>query len=337
MKILVTGGAGFLGSWLISRYVDMGHEVVAVDNFCGGLKENYELVSKRCKFITSDICDLESMKHVCNGMDVVVHAAAAPYEGLSVFSPCFVTGSVYYGSVSVMTAAVVNKVKRFINCSSMARYGRGTLPFMENDIITPADPYGMAKYAAEQTLEILAEKYEMELVTVVPHNIVGPRQNFRDPYRNVISIFINRVLRGLPPIIYGDGEQRRCFSPIEDVLFIFEELLTHPIPSIGEVYNIGPDGNDISINDLAKMVMEACEVQLDPIYVNDRPLEVKYAYCSSDKIRKEFNYAPKKDLKDSIKDTVAFVKACGDISFTYNRELEITDETTPITWTQKLL
>ena len=159
MKILITGVAGFLGSHLADRFISLGHTVIGVDNMIGGDISN---VPEEVELYTIDCCDLESMKYAMTGVDLVVHAAATAHEGLSVFSPSFITRNIYEASVSTISAAISSGVKRFIFCTSMARYGVGNPPFRETHPTAPIDPYGIAKVAAEETLKILANVHGME-------------------------------------------------------------------------------------------------------------------------------------------------------------------------------
>ena len=213
--ILVTGVAGFLGSHLSEKLSNMGYSVVGVDNMTGGYKDN---VPKKIKFFNFDCCDLKKMNKVMKNIDVVYHCAATAHEGLSVFSPYEITKNNYLASVSVFTAAVSNKVKRIIFCSSMARYGDQKTPFTEDMNPKPVDPYAISKVAAENVLINLCDLNNIEWIIAVPHNIIGPRQKYDDPFRNVVSIMINRMMQKKSPIIYGDGTQKRCFSYIDDCL-----------------------------------------------------------------------------------------------------------------------
>ena len=221
-KILVTGVAGFLGSHLAEKLVEMNHIVKGVDNMSGGYKDN---IPKNVEFFSFDCCDLGKMKEVMKDVHVVYHCAATAHEGLSVFSPYHITKNNLLASVSVFTAAVSNKVKRIIFCSSMARYGNQQTPFTEDMKPKPVDPYAISKVAAENVLVNLCELNNIEWIVAVPHNIIGPRQKYDDPFRNVVSIMINRMLQNKAPIIYGDGEQKRCFSYIDDCLSCLIPLL----------------------------------------------------------------------------------------------------------------
>ena len=210
------------------------------------------------------------------------------------------------------------------------------IPFTEDMPTKPQDPYGIAKVASEQTLQLLCEVHGMNYNIAVPHNIVGPNQKYDDPFRNVMSIFINRNLQMKPSIIYGDGSQKRCFSYIDDVIYCLEKLaLDKNINK--EIVNIGPDEELISIFDLAKLVSNETGFNGQPIFVNERPKEVKEATCSSNKARKLLGYKTKTTLKESIKLTVEFIKKRGTKPFNYNLPVEIENEITPETWIKKTI
>ena len=333
MKIYITGIAGFLGSHLAKRLLSLGHEVLGNDNMVLGDIEN---IPKNIKFHKTDCNNYEEMKNNLNGIDIVYHCAATAHEGLSVFSPNFITKNIYQASVSVITASIANKVRRFVFCSSMARYGNQKLPFKEEMETKPEDPYGIAKVAAEETLKLLCDVHEMEYNIAVPHNIVGPNQKYDDPFRNVMSIFINRNLQNKPAIIYGDGNQKRCFSYIDDVIFCLEKLaLDKNINK--EIVNIGPDEETITLSELSKLVANEMRFNGEPIYVDPRPKEVKEASCSSDKARKILGYQTKTNLVNSIKLTADFIREKGPKSFKYNLPLEINTKKTPKTWSKKII
>ena len=215
MKVLITGVAGFLGSHLSQKLAESGNQIVGVDNMTGGYKDN---IPKNIEFFSMDCCDLKKMNQAMMNVDVVYHCAATAHEGLSVFSPYEISKNNFLASVSVFSAAISHKVKRIIFCSSMARYGDQQTPFTEDMKPKPVDPYAISKVAAEDILKNLCELNNIEWVIAVPHNIIGPRQKYDDPFRNVVSIMINRMLQKKAPIIYGDGEQKRCFSYIDDCL-----------------------------------------------------------------------------------------------------------------------
>ena len=333
MKIYITGIAGFLGSHLAKRLVDLGHEVSGNDSMVQGELDN---LPKNINFHKIDCCNYEEMSKNLKNMDIVYHCAATAHEGLSVFSPNFITKNIYQASISVITASIINKVKRFVFCSSMARYGNQKSPFTEDMTPKPEDPYGIAKVAVEDTLKLLCDVHSMDYNIAVPHNIVGPNQKYDDPFRNVMSIFINRNLQNKPSIIYGDGNQTRCFSYIDDVIFCLEKLALEKKIS-KEIINIGPDEETITINELSRLVSNETGYNGEPIYVPGRPQEVKEASCSSDKARKLLDYKTKTSLKESVKLTADYIRSKGTRNFIYNLPVEIKSDITPETWTKETI
>jgi UDP-glucose 4-epimerase len=218
----------------------------------------------------------------------------------------------------------------------MARYGNQPTPFRETDTPQPVDPYGIAKVAGEQVLKTLGETHGMEWNIAVPHNIVGPRQRYDDPFRNVMSIMINRNLQGKPAIIYGDGEQTRCFSYIDDCIYCLEKLALDKT-IVGEIINIGPDEGTITINQLVKLIATECSFTGDPEYYSARPCEVKDAMCSSNKAQTMLNYQTLVDIKIAVKATADWIRARGTKPFDYSFPLEIINDKTPKTWKDRLM
>ena len=332
MKIFISGIAGFLGSHLADAFIRDGHHVVGCDSLIGGELDN---VPAEVEFYQYDCCFRNSMLKITRGCDLVYHTAATAYEGLSVFSPHLITQNIVTGSVSLFSAAIENKVKRIIFCSSMARYGTNKIPFKEEYTPLPQDPYGIAKVAAEDILRNLCEVHNVEYVIAVPHNIIGPRQKYDDPYRNVASIMINLMLQKRQPFIYGNGKQKRCFSYIDDDLFCLKEMATNKDVK-SQVINIGPDEEFITINELANKIANQLQFNLNPNYVKGRPQEVIEATCSADKARKLLNYKTKTKLDIGLNKMISFIKKKGVKKFRYHLDLEILNDKTPKTWKEKL-
>ena len=330
-KILVTGAAGFLGSHLSERLANDGHLVIGIDNMKGGYEDN---IPKNIIFFETDCCDLKRIQDIIKGVDVVYHCAATAHEGLSVFSPYEITKNNFLASVSVFSAAVNEKVKRIIFCSSMARYGEQQTPFVETMKPLPVDPYAISKVAAEDVLINLCELNNIEWVIAVPHNIIGPRQKYDDPFRNVVSIMINRMLQGKAPIIYGDGEQKRCFSYIDDCLNCLLPMLSQKNLN-KKIINIGPDEEFVTINKVAEICSNITRTNLSPIYKPSRPREVKHATCSANEARHLLNYKTSVSLEEGIQKTYDYIKKRGPRPFDYNIDIEIKNELTPKTWTEK--
>lgn len=333
-KVVITGISGLLGS-TYARYLITkgGYEVVGIDNMIGGVEGN---VPEKAEYIRGDIQDTALLTEVCKNADCVFHTAALPYEGLSVFSPAITTNSIVSGTVSVASACLANEVRLLINCSSMARYGDQIPPFTEDMLRKPVDPYGLAKAQAEEHLELLNEIHGLNFVTVVPHNVIGKGQRYYDPFRNVVGIMINRVLQGKPIVVYGDGEQKRSFSNVYDCIEAVFKIMTSNRDIAKQVYNIGPDDNEISIKQLAYKVGHFCEKYPNLQHFPDRPREVKNAFCSSDKIRQEFNYNAAITVDQTLKDMISWIKPQVR-DFEYHLPLEFTTDETPKTWTDKLI
>jgi UDP-glucose 4-epimerase len=330
--IFITGVAGFLGSHLADRFLADGYNVRGCDNLLGGYRDN---VPKGVEFYEVDLLDHTKVVEITKGVDIVYHAAATAYEGFSVFSPFLVTQNIVGASTSIITASIQNKVRRFVFCSSMARYGAQEVPFREDMPVRPQDPYAIGKVASEQMLRNLAEIHGMEYVIAVPHNIIGPRQKYDDPYRNVASIMINRMLRYEQPIIYGNGEQKRCFSFVQDDVMPLARLATAPLNT--EIINIGPDEEFVTINELAEVIAGQLNFNLDPIYMDDRPQEVKLATCSADKARDLLDYRTTYTLEKGIAENIEYIRKRGPKPFEYHLPLEIVNDKTPRTWREQLL
>ena len=333
MHIFITGIAGFLGSNLAEYYLKKGFKVSGCDNLVGGSIDNID--AKKLNFYKANCEDFETMKKITKDVNILCHAAAYAHEGLSSFSPVLISSNNVTGSVSVFTAAIVNKIKRIVYCSSMARYGNIKTPFKEDDILNPVDPYGVSKVAAENILKILSKTHGIEYNIAVPHNIIGPKQKYDDPYRNVVSIMINLMLQKKNPIIYGDGKQKRTFSDIEDCIYCLDKLMTDP-NIISQVVNIGPDEEHITINELYRLLSNKLKFNLDPIYLEDRPNEVKDAACSANKARKILNYKTSVSLNKSLDKIIDYISKKGPKNFQYNYQLEINNEQTPVSWKEKL-
>lgn len=335
MRIWITGICGFLGSHLAETLLAQGHAVDGNDNLiCGDeknlpkLKQGYTLTD--CRNYEIMLLNFRQFQP-----DVVVHCAATAHEGLSSFSPSFITKNIYEASIATFSAAIAAGVKRIVYMSSMSRYGKGwgfnTPPFSEQMLTSPVDPYGIAKVAAEETLKVLCDTHDVEWSIAVPHNIIGIRQRSIDPYRNVAAIMINRCKQGKPPIVYGDGKQVRCFSPINDVLPSLVKMIEGKAD--GEVVNLGPDECEMTINDLAYKIIDMTGLNGIPIHLPARPNEVKEAYCSSDKARKLLEYAEQQSIDVCLKEMVEYIQPQ---PFEYGFPIEI-EKNCPKTWSERLM
>ena len=335
MKVYITGIQGFLGSHLAKRLDSQGHQVFGCDNLSGSdgtnLPGSIDYGKKDCSDYDALKIDFELFKP-----DVVYHTAAFPHEGLSVFSPHRITHSILDGTTAPLSLSCQYGVSRFIFCSSMARYGSQNVPFVESMDPKPQDPYAIAKVAAEEIVKLCSNVHGMEYVICVPHNIYGPHQKYNDPFRNVASIMLNRVLQGQEAIIYGDGNQARCFSYIDDVIDPLAKMIDEPSVA-GQIINVGPDDRFITINQLARLIYQLVGNIFNPIYMPGRPQEVVHANCSADKARRFLGYEPKTSLEEGLYKLMEFIKEKGPKPFDYHLPIEIVNERTPDTWQKKLM
>lgn len=330
VHVFVTGIAGFLGSHVADALLAGGHAVSGNDNLSSGERAH---VPSGAAFYEVDCAALAKL-NALRGVDVLIHAAAVPYQGLSVFSPAWTMEHNVGASAHVFSSAIQSGVRRVVFCSSMARYGDHVAPFHETLTPAPVDPYGIAKVASEALLKQLASVHGIEWSIAVPHNIVGPRQRYDDPHRNVASIMANLMLQGRQPIIYGDGSQRRAFSPIDDCVESLCALISGS--DHGFVVNIGPDGGALTVSELAALLADIIGFDLDPIYMPPRPCEVHHATCSSDVARERLGYRPRKPLRESLTELVDAIRASGPRPFRYTAPLEIENSQTPKTWRERL-
>lgn len=326
MKILVTGGAGFIGSHLVDKLLDAGNEVSIIDDFSGGSIDN--LQGKRVAVNYGDCRNEVFVDTVIKRFkpEVVFHLAANAAENKAQFSPIDITSRNYSAFINVLTSFIRHKGKRFVFTSSIAVYGALQTPFRESDTPRPEDLYGITKLAAEQTLKVMSKVHDFEYVIARPHNVYGPLQNMKDPYRNVMTIWMNSALRNKPYFIYGNGEQRRCFSYIDDVI---EALYKCGFEDVsGKAFNIGSD-KDYSLNELAENMNQLTGKKAE--YLPERVQEVKEAIADHTKAKFYLDYQDKTSLKEGLEKTWEWVKEQGPQEPIYT-ELELPSEKVPKNW-----
>lgn len=300
-KILVTGGAGFIGSHIVDRLLPAGFEVIVIDNLCTGKLENISShqTRKDFHFIQGDIRNLDLINNTLRDVDAVFHEAALVGVSTSVENPILTNEVNVTGTLNLLKACLDSGVKRFIYTSSAAVYGdTETLPHRESLLPKPISPYGVSKLAAESYAKVFHEVYGLETVCLRCFNVYGPRQTY-GPYSGVITIFINQLLDNQSPIIQGDGEQTRDFVNIQDVVDASILALTRK-SAVGEVFNIGR-GVATSINQVASMLQEITgKTRLKLIHTNPRKGEIRHSYADITKARKVLRYDPKVDLEEGL-------------------------------------
>src|SRR3989454_5384318 len=251
---LVTGGAGFLGSHVAEHLLELGHEVVVLDDLSGGFVDN---VPSGATFAKGSILNQELTERLFKeyNFTYVYHLAAYAAEGLSHFIKRFNYNNNLLGSVNLINAAVNHGIKRFVFTSSIAVYGAGQTPMTEDTTPLPEDSYGIAKLAVERELKISHEMFGLEYIIFRPHNVYGERQNIGDRYRNVVGIFMNQLLKGEPMTIFGDGTQQRAFTYIKDIAPLIGDSVNHPAAR-NEIFNVGAD-QPYTVIELARVVAVA--------------------------------------------------------------------------------
>jgi UDP-glucose 4-epimerase len=306
--VLVTGGAGFIGSHVADALLARGHQVTVLDDLSGGFPDN---VPGRARFVAASVVDHAAIDRLFaeSRFDYVYHLAAYAAEGLSHFIKRFNYTNNVIGSVNLINAAINNGVKGFVFTSSIAVYGRSTVvPMTEETAPEPEDPYGIAKHAVERELAASREMFGLDYMIFRPHNVYGPRQNIADRYRNVVGIFMNQILQDQPMTIFGDGTQTRAFSYIDDVAPIMAAALEEP-RAWNQVFNVGAD-RPWQLNELAERVAAAMGVAPRIRHLEARH-EVLNAHSSHDKIRSVLGGGDATTLDDGLRAMAEWVRQQG--------------------------
>ena len=304
---LVTGGAGFIGSHIAKKLLLLNHKVVILDDLSGGFIEN---VPKKTIFIKGSITDTVLVNDLFkkHNFDYVYHLAAYAAEGLSHFIRKFNYQNNLIGSINLINASVNYSIKRFIFTSSIAVYGTQELPLKESQKPQPEDPYGIAKYAVEMDLQNAYEMFGLEYTIFRPHNVYGPGQNIGDKYRNVVGIFMNQLLKGEAMTIFGDGNQTRAFTYIQDIAPYIAESYAFA-KAKNQIFNIGSD-TECSVNQLAKEVAKVMHSQCNINYLEQRE-EVVHAYSDHTKFNQVFDLKNETSLSEGLQKTVLWVQKHG--------------------------
>lgn len=307
MKCLVTGAAGFLGSHLCQGLLDLGYEVVGLDDLSGGFVEN---VPEGVRFVEGSILDVELLDSLFEKthFDYVYHLAAYAAEGLSHFIKRFNYKNNVIGTMNLINCAVNYNTACFVFTSSIAVYGEGRTPMQEDMVPRPTDSYGIAKYTVEQELQISKTMFGLDYVIFRPHNIYGEKQNLGDPYRNVVGIFMNLMMQGKPLSIFGDGSQQRAFTYVGDIVHCIANAPNIP-EARNRIFNIGGD-TPYTINELAEVCSRACGVPLQKVHLPSRE-EVKIAYADHTLAKQLLGFEPRTSLEQGIKRVAEWARQHG--------------------------
>lgn len=296
MKSLVTGGAGFIGSHVARECLGLGHQVVALDDLSGGFADQ---VPDGALFVQGSITDQGLVERLFaeHRFDYVYHLAAYAAEGLSHFIRRFNYTNNLIGTVNLVNESVRHGVRCFVFTSSIAVYGAGQLPMTEDMVPEPEDPYGVAKYAVELDLRAAHSMFGLDSIVFRPHNVYGPNQNVGDRYRNVIGIFMNQIMKGEAMTVFGDGEQTRAFSYIDDVAPDIARSVDLP-GARNQVFNIGAE-KPYSVNQLAEVVARVFGAEPRMRYLQARN-EVVHAFADHSKMHRVFGRRQAVGLEEGV-------------------------------------
>jgi nucleoside-diphosphate-sugar epimerase len=308
MKALVIGGAGFIGSHLAERLAREGHSVRVFDNLTTGKRENLAPVASEVEIAVADVRHPERLLQEMRGCDVVFHQAAIVSVPYSVDHPDETLDVNLRGTLNVLQAAKATGVKRVVMASSAAVYGEDPeLPKRETMLPSPISPYGLEKLASEHYLAIWAKLFGVETVALRYFNVFGPRQDPSSAYSGVISIFVDRILRGEPLTIFGDGEQFRDFVYVANVVDANVLAATRP-QAAGRVYNVGC-GQRTSLNELAAILGRICDRDVKPRHAEPRAGDIRESLADVGRARAELGYEPRVGVEEGLRALVASVKA----------------------------
>ena len=301
-RVVITGGAGFIGSHLAEELVGRGYYVIILDDLSTGMVENIAdlLTKENVKFVQGSITDIPLLQELLQGVHYVFHLAAIPSVPRSIENPraCHEVGAT--GTLNVLLAARDNGVGKVIYASSSSVYGdTPTLPKNEDMLPNPQSPYAVTKLAGEYYCQVFYQVYGLSTICLRYFNVYGPRQDPNSQYAAVIPRFITRVSQSNPPVIFGDGEQTRDFTFVEDAV---EASILAAESNAGGVFNIGKD-ESVSINRLAGLIIRLMKNSIEPTHGEPRPGDIRHSLADISKA-KTLGYNPKYSLEEGLRETI---------------------------------
>jgi UDP-glucose 4-epimerase len=307
MKILVTGGAGFIGSHLVEALLGQGHTVRVLDDFSSGREANLKPFGRKVSLVRGDGADEGDARKACRGVQAVFHLAAMPSVTRSVQDPMGSHRANQTATLTMLLAARDAGVKRFVYAGSSSVYGDSeTLPKRESMPTKPLSPYGLGKLTGEQYVRLFSSLYGMQTLTLRYFNVFGPRQDARSPYSGVISLFVTALLSGRRPLIYGDGHQTRDFTYIANVVDAnLRALKARGLR--GQALNVAT-GKRISLLDLHRALSRELRVDLPPVFRAPRAGDIQHSQADVREARKLLGYRTSVPFKEGIRRTVAWYR-----------------------------
>jgi UDP-N-acetylglucosamine/UDP-N-acetyl-alpha-D-glucosaminouronate 4-epimerase len=308
MRYVVTGGAGFIGSNTVDELVKRGHSVVVLDDLSGGKEENLAEVRNKITFIKGSITDIEVVRKAMQEAEYVLHLAARTSVPRSVKDPIESNRINVDGTLNVLVAARDAKVKRIAFAASSSAYGETpTLPKVETMVPAPISPYGVTKFAGELYLQTFGRCYGLENVSLRYFNVFGPRQDPASPYSGVLAKFCTAFLEETQPVIFGDGEQTRDFTYVENA--VQANLLAFEAPNVsGKVFNVGVGGR-VSLNQIVALLAKISGKQLEVKYDPPRDGDIRDSQADITQAREVLGYDPQVDFEEGLRRTFEWYRA----------------------------
>lgn len=304
MRYVVTGGAGFIGSHIVQRLVSENQHVVVLDDFSSGRPENLSHLLHRITLVEGSIRDPQACRAVMQGADFVLHQAAVPSVPRSIEDPLSTHEACATGTLNVLLAARDAGVERVVYAGSSSAYGNtAVLPKREEMSPNPRSPYAVAKLAGEHYARAFTTAYGLETVVLRYFNIFGPRQDPDSPYGAAIPKFIAAATAGRAPVIFGDGQQTRDFTYVDNAVTANLLACRAGPAAVGEVFNVGC-GDRVSVNELWGLICELLEVRIDPAYAPARAGDVRDSLADISRTRELLGYAPVVGLRDGLRKTI---------------------------------
>ncbi|BCW99714.1 MAG: GDP-mannose 4,6-dehydratase [Armatimonadota bacterium] len=308
MRVLVTGGAGFIGSHLVEGLLRKGYQVTVADDLSTGDLGNLEAVRDQIEFLQLDLADLEQARIAVRGVDAVLHEAAIPSVPRSVADPIGSNRANIDGTLNTLVAARDEGVKRFVYAASSSAYGQGPeLPKVESLPPDPISPYAIGKLTGEFYCQAFYRLYGLPTICLRYFNVFGPRQDPNSEYAAVIPKFITRLLNGERPVIYGDGEQSRDFTYVDNVVHA-NLLALETERGFGEMMNAAC-GERFTLNELFRKLCEIIGAECEPVYEDERPGDVKHSHADISKARSLLGYEPMVSFEEGLRRTVDYFRS----------------------------
>ena len=306
-RYLITGGAGFIGSNIAHALIVRRESVRILDDFSTGRSQNLEGIADQVEIVRADLRDPDAVAHAVRGVEIVLHQAALNSNPRSIKEPGPTNAVNVGGTLLLLEAARQAKVRRLVYASSSSVYGESpALPKTEELPLLPKAPYGVSKLAAELYCRVFTQVYGLETVSLRYFNVFGPRQLPDSEYAAVIPRFLRRMLAGQRPVIYGDGEQSRDFTPVENV--VEANLLAAGAAGAGDVFNVAC-GQTTTLNQLVAWLNVELGTELPPIHEPPRPADIRHSYASIRKAEAALGYRPRADVRTGLRQTVQWFKA----------------------------